>query len=157
LIGLLLSALLIAIIAQKLHLTREEKYVHTFVLNNRLIGKRKNQAANIIKFAVKVWYLKRHGKSTSIQYFQAQQKLFRSILSFQKVRQQQRNLVDTCVGFTELITIERNTSAQTEETVEEIVEIKTEVKQIKEELKNLNHSMNILQNTLNILLDKTIK
>jgi len=157
LIGLLLSALLIAIVAQKLHLTREQKYVHTFVLNTGLAEQRKNQAANIIKFAVKVWYLKRHGKSTSIQYFQAQQKLFRSICYFQSVRQKQRNLVDSCVGFTELMTIERNTSLQTEETVEEIVVIKNEVKKMKKELNNLNHSMNILQNTLNIFLDKVPK
>jgi peroxiredoxin family protein len=157
LIGLLSSALLIAILAKKLLLTREEKYVHTFVLNTQIAKERKNQAANVIKFAMKTWYLKRQDKSTSIQNFQAQRKLFRSIHYLQQIKQEQRNLVDNCVGLSELMTIHRNTSVQTEGTVEQIAAIKTEVKKIKEKLNNMNRSMDTLQNTLNVLLDKVAK
>ncbi|UJR16968.1 hypothetical protein I4U23_003866 [Adineta vaga] len=36
----------------------EEKYVHTFVLNTELAKEYHLCAANVVKFAVKVWYLK---------------------------------------------------------------------------------------------------
>jgi hypothetical protein len=161
LIGLLSSALLIAILAKKLLLTREEKYVHNFVLNTQLAEEHKNQSANIIKFAIKSWYLQRQGKSTSIQYFQAQRRLFRSIHYLQQTKQEQRSLVDTCVGFTELMTMHRNTHVQTEETAEQIATIKSDVKKLEEKLISMNHSMkhsmNILQNTLNVILDKVTK
>ncbi|CAF1029460.1 unnamed protein product [Rotaria sordida] len=157
LIGLLLSAILIAILTQKLLLTRKQKYVHTFVLNTRLEKKRKNQAANIIKFAIKVWYLKRRNKSTSIEYFLTQRKVFQSIHHLQKIRQDQRNLIDICVDLTDLMTIHRDTSVQTRETVGQIVAIKTDIKKIEEELKNINYCMNTLQNTLNVLLDRATK
>ncbi len=155
--GLLLSALLITILTQKLRLTREEKYVHTFVSNTQLKKIFKNQAANIIKFAMKSWHLKRRNKSESMQYLQAQRKLFQSIHCFQKTRQEKHILVDSCVGFTELITAQRTTNAQTEETVTQIAAIKTEMKDMKNELTSLNHNMNVLQNTLYVLLDKLQK
>ena len=153
LIGLLSSALLIAILAKKLLLTREEKYVHTFVLNTRIAKEHKNQAANVIKFAMKTWYLKRQDKSTSIQNFRAQQKLFRAMHHIQEIKQERRNLADNCIGFSELMTMHRNTRAQTEETVKQIAAIKTEVKKIEEKLNNMNCSLETVQNTLNVLLD----
>ncbi|CAF0972002.1 unnamed protein product [Rotaria sordida] len=157
LIGLLLSAIIIAILTQKLFLTREEKYVHTFVLNTQLEKKRKNQAANVIKFVIKVWYLKRRNKSSSIEYLLTQRKIFRSIYHLQKIRQDQRNLIDSCVNLTDVMTIHRDTSVQTRETVQQIVIIKNDIKKIEEELKNINYCMNTLQNTLNILLDRATK
>ncbi len=153
-IGLLLSALIIAILTRKLLLTREEKYVYTFGLNTILAKKHKNQAANIIKFAMKVWFLKRHDKSTWFQCFQAQRKLFRSIHALQQIRQEQRSLVDSCVGFPELINSQHNTHVQTEEAIDQIVAIKIDVKEIKDELNNLNRTLYTLQNTMNILLRK---
>jgi peptidoglycan hydrolase CwlO-like protein len=62
--------------------------------------------------------------------------------------------VDSCVGFTELITEQCHTSVQSDETVKEIVAIKTEMKQIKEEIKKMSRNMNTLQNTLSGFLDK---
>ena len=156
-IGLASSALLIAILANKLLLTREEKYVHTFALNTQIEKKLKHQAANVIKFAMKTWYLKRKDKSTSIQKFQAQRRLFGSIHCIQQIRQRRRNLVDNCIGFSELMTMHRDTRARAEETAEQIVEIKTRVQKIEENLNNMNRSMETLQNTLNILLDTVAK
>jgi hypothetical protein len=157
LFGLLLTALLIAILTQKLHLTREEKYAHTFVSNTQLNKNLKNHAANIIKFAMKSWHLKRRNKAESMQYLQAQRKLFQSIHSFQEIKHEKHILVDSCVGFTELITAQRATNAQTEETVTQIAAMKTEMKDVKNELTTLNHNVNVLQNTLYTFLDKLQK
>ena len=157
LIGLLSSALLIAILAKKLLLTREEKYVHTFVLNTQIAKELKHQAANVIKFAMRTWYLKRKDKSASIRNFQAQRKLFRSIHCIQQIRQRRRNLVDTCIGFSELMTILRNTRAQTEGAAEQTPAIETQAKEIEEKLNNMDRRMETLQKTLNVLLDKVAK
>ncbi|CAF0926379.1 unnamed protein product [Adineta steineri] len=154
LFGLILSALLIAIIAQKLLLTRDEKYVHTFVLNTKLIRNRRNYAANVIKFAIKVWYLKRQNKHKSFQYFQAHRKLFGSIHHFQKIRQEQRNLDDQCVGFIELMALQQNTNIQAKEAIEQMMAFKNEVKEIKEELFSMNRNICNLQKTLHVLLEK---
>jgi hypothetical protein len=155
--GLTLSALLIAIIAQKLVLSREEKYVHTFVLNTKLAAKRKNEAANVIKFAIKVWLLKRQGKYTSSQYFQTRRKLSRSIRFLQNIRQEERHLHDRCVGHIELMNTQREIQVQTEETIEKIVAIKSEITEIKVEMYDMHRSMHTLQKTLNALLDKVTK
>ncbi|CAF1549412.1 unnamed protein product, partial [Rotaria sordida] len=69
------NALLISVLAQKLKLTRSEKYVHSFVLDIELAKKRKHQAANVIKFAIKIWYLKRKHRSTSTEYIKVQRRL----------------------------------------------------------------------------------
>jgi hypothetical protein len=156
-VGLLLSALLIAILSKKLLLTREQRYVYTFLLNTLLGRSHKNEAANIIKFAIKVWYLKRKNKTTSIQYFQVQRKLFQTIYCHQKHKQKRRNLVGSCLGFIELMDTQRNTNIQNEETIDQIAAIKVEVKEIKKELSDLNRNMDTLQKTLNILLSKDRK
>lgn len=139
---------------RKLHLTRDEKYVHTFISNTRLTRNRRDQAANVIKFAFKAWCLKRRGKTTSICYFQVQRKLFQAIRSFQRIQQEKRSLKDSGLGFREVINSHHATHAQTRGLVREITAIKIEVKDMKKELNSLNHNLHTLQNTLNILLDK---
>jgi hypothetical protein len=56
---------LIAVLAQKLILNRWEKYVHNFVLNIELAKERRIEAANVIKYALKLWLLKRKRGSLS--------------------------------------------------------------------------------------------
>ena len=92
-----------------------------------------------------------------MQHFKVQRKLLQSIRCLQQIRQEKRNLVDNCVGFTELITMQRNSSVQSEETIEQIVTIKNDVKKIEENVNNINRRMDTLQNTLNILLNEVKK
>ncbi|CAF3570910.1 unnamed protein product [Adineta steineri] len=153
-IGLLSSALLISVLAQKLLLTREEKYVHTFVSNTELAKERQYQAANIVKFAIKVWFLKRQNKAPSIRCIQVQKKLFQSIYHLKEIKKQQRNSTDNCIDLHELVTIQQNTNMQIEETVQHMTEIKCEMNKIQIELNNMILNMNNLQTTLNILLNK---
>ncbi|CAF1686145.1 unnamed protein product, partial [Adineta ricciae] len=65
LIGLFASALLIAVLSQKLSLDRAEKYVHGFVIGIQLAKRYEAQASNTIKFALKLWVLRRKGKTHS--------------------------------------------------------------------------------------------
>jgi len=119
-----------------------------------LAKERQHEAANIVKFSMKVWYLKRQNKPMSIRRLQAQHKLFRSIDNLKQIKKQQRSSVDSCVGFHELLTTQRNTSVQHDETIQQMTDVKCEIKKIEEELKTMTHSMNNLQVTLNVLLEK---
>jgi uncharacterized coiled-coil DUF342 family protein len=153
-IGILLAALFVAILTQKLMLTREERYVHAFVLDMELAKARQIQAANIIKFAIKMWYMKRQDKSTVIQCFQLRQKLFRSIYILKQTRREQRSLTDSCVGFRELMTVERNTSERATETAPQIMAMKLELTKIDEKLNNMNRNMDSLHNRINDFVNK---
>lgn len=145
---------MIGILTQKLYLTREEKYVHTFVSTTRLAKERRYQSANVIKFAVKSWYLKRHNKITFIHYLQAQRKLFQSIYSLQKIKQQERNLKDICAGFPEMINAHRIADQRVEDLTSEIGNMKMEMNDMKRQMLSLNDNLSTLQNTLNILIEK---
>jgi len=157
LFGLSSSALLISVVAQKLQLTRWEKYVHNFVSDIELTRERRNQAANVIKFAIKVWYLKRKNNHRSLQYFKAQRLLFKSIHYLQKIKCNQRKLNDNCLGLVELTNIQRYTSIKTKRILKEVTTIKFTIDKIEEKIVNMNNTMNNIQSTLNLLLDKNTK
>ena len=155
LIGVFSTALLISVLAQKLQLTRSEKYVHHFDLNLQLAKERRCEAANIIKFAVKVWYLKRRYRRTSRQCLQAERKLFRSIHTNQRLEQVQRKLTDNCLGLPELLNLQRDVSMKTEDTAECLLEMQTKIKDIDEKLLRIDHSVIDIQKTLHLLLNRT--
>jgi hypothetical protein len=124
-----------------------------FVLNIDLVKERKNQAANIIKFTL-VWYLKQKHRPTSIQYTKSQRRLIRSMHFHQQLKREQRKLVDNCVGSPALLTIQRETSAKTQETTQQITIMKSKVDQIEEKLVDMNQTMMNIQSTLTCLLKR---
>jgi hypothetical protein len=127
--------------------------MHNFVLNIDLVKERKNQAANIIKFTL-VWYLKQKHRPTSIQYTKSQRRLIRSMHFHQQLKREQRKLVDNCVGSPALLTIQRETSAKTQETTQQITIMKSKVDQIEEKLVDMNQTMMNIQSTLTCLLKR---
>ena len=143
-----------AVISQKLELTRSEKYVHNFVASIELAKAHKHQAANVVKYGWKVWYLKRKGKHMLIQYIQAQRKLLTSIHYVRKIKLQQRKLTDNCVTLLELFTVQRSTSAVTDETSHRVVHMERKVDRMEEKLIEINQEMIILQDKINILLNR---
>ncbi|CAF1257902.1 unnamed protein product [Adineta steineri] len=154
LIGLLVSALLITVLTQKLHLTREEKYVHTFVLNTELAKERQNHAANVVKFSIKIWFYKRQNKMKYLPCLHAQRHLFQSISNLKQIKKTQRYLTDHCVDLHEVMTVQRNTNAQNDETIQQMTEMKCDMKQIEAKLNNITNRMDNLQMTLNMLLNR---
>ncbi len=153
-IGVFATALLVAVISQKLELTRSEKYVNNFVASIELAKSHKNQAANIVKYGWKVWYLKRKGKYMFIQYIQAQRKLLTSIHLVRKIKQRQRKLADNYVSLLELFTIQRSTSATTDETSQRVILMEEKVDKMEDKLIEINQGMVNLHDKLNILLDR---
>ncbi len=135
-------------------LTRWEKCVYNFVSNIELAKERKGQAANVIKFAIKVWYLRRKDKSKSIQCFKAQWKLFRSIRIVQEVKLEQRKLIDGSIVLADLFTLQRNENDQTEKIAEQMDTMKITIDKIEEKFIDMNQMMNNMQYKLNLFLDR---
>jgi hypothetical protein len=156
-IGVLVTALLISVVAQKLALTRSEKYVHTFVSDIELSRERRIQAANVIKFAMKVWYLQRKDRLRSIRYIKAQRSLCRSIYILRKIRHKQRKLTENCLGIVELTNVQRYTSIKTKIIAREVTIIKIKMDKIEEKFGDMNITMNNIQHTLHLLLNKETK
>ena len=154
LIGVFSTALLVAVISQKLELTRSEKYVHNFVASIQLAKAHKDQAANVVKYGWKVWYLKRKGKHLFLQYIQAQRKLLTSIHYVRKIKQQQRKLTDNCVTLLELFTVQRSTGTTMDDTSQRVHLMERKVDKIEDKLIELNQGITTIQDKINILLDR---
>ncbi|CAF3597163.1 unnamed protein product [Adineta steineri] len=156
-IGVLSTALLISVLAQKLELSRSEKYVHNFVLNIKLAKERKNHAANVVKFVVKLWYLKRKHRPISNEYIKAQRELVRSIHFNQQLKQDQKKLIDSCIGMPELIVMQRDSNDKIRENTQTLSIMKVKVDKIEEKLGDMDHAMINIQNTLHLVLNKISK
>ncbi|CAF3689416.1 unnamed protein product [Rotaria sp. Silwood1] len=153
-IGILVAALLTAVVAEKLALSRWEKYVHNFVLNSELAKQRTHQAANVLIYAWKMWYLKKMNEKRSTRYITVQRKFFESIYIIKQIKEKQRKLTDNCVGLAELMLIHRETSITIDETVKQMSTMKLKIENIEKKLDNVNHTVRKMYKTLNQLLDK---
>ncbi|CAF1251129.1 unnamed protein product [Adineta steineri] len=153
--GLFASALIIAVLAQKLMLDRSEKYVHSFVLNTQLTKERQQQSANIIKFALQLWVWRGHTKRFSFaHYLRIQRKLFHSMKVVQAIRREEQILINNSIDQVELIAMQHKTITRTELTNIKIRKMEVKVDKMEEQLTNVNNTINNIQNTLNILVDK---
>ncbi|CAF1148982.1 unnamed protein product [Adineta steineri] len=153
-IGVFSTALLVAVITQKLELTRSEKYVHNFVASIELAKGFRDQAANVVKFGWRVWYLKQKGKHMIIPYIQAQRKLLTSIHYMRKMKQQQRKLNDNCVTLLELYSVQSSTSTTVQDTSQKVSLMENKVDKMEDKLIEINQGMVTLQDKINILLSR---
>ena len=94
------TALVVAVLARKLELSRAEKYVHNFVIDVELDKRYKVAAANIVKAGWFVYKNKQHGKTR--QMLQHQRKLLKAIHAIRDVKQEQRRLLDSAVSIVEM-------------------------------------------------------
>ena len=149
------GALLITVFTLQLLLNRPEKYLHTFVVNSELANERREQAANVIKYAFQVWFQKRNRtKVPSIQRFRAERKLFESISAFKETKREQLLSIDSCVGPIELITLQRQTNENTESTNQQLGKMKTQVSAIEDQLVDVKNTISSVQNTLQMLVNQ---
>lgn len=94
------TALVVAVLARKLELSRAEKYVHNFVMDVELDKRYKVAAANILKAGWFVYKNKKLGKMTVVRRYQ--RKLLKAIHSIRDVKQEQRRLLDSSVTMVEM-------------------------------------------------------
>jgi uncharacterized protein YpiB (UPF0302 family) len=128
--------------------------VHNFVASIELAKSHKHQAANVVKYGWKVWFLRRKGKQMVIEYIQAQRKLLTSIHLVRKIKQRERKLADNYVSLLELYTVQRSTSETTDEMSQRVILMEHKVDKMEDRLIEINQGMVTLQDKLNILLDR---
>ena len=123
-------------------------------MNTKLARDRYQSAANIVKYSVKVWYLKRKYNSNSILCLSARQRLFKFIYSLKEIKKEQGSLIDSCTGFYEVISMERRTHIEQEKSRRQIGEMKNEIKNIEVNLNRISQQMDELQTTLKLFVNK---
>ncbi|ESO09847.1 hypothetical protein HELRODRAFT_119254, partial [Helobdella robusta] len=90
------TALVVAVLARKLELTRAEKHVHNFMMDNQLSKRLKNAAANVLR---ETWLIYKHttlAKKVKCERVRTHQRKFlQAIHSLRQVKMEQRKLNDS--------------------------------------------------------------
>ncbi|KAL1414342.1 hypothetical protein MTO96_007581 [Rhipicephalus appendiculatus] len=108
------TALVVAVIARKLELTRAEKHVHNFMMDTQLTKRLKNAAANVLRETWLIYKNTRLVKRVNPSKVRAHQRKFLlAIYSLRKVKMDQRKLMDNANTITDM--------AKTQNSVYEIV------------------------------------
>ncbi|KAG5842865.1 hypothetical protein ANANG_G00182290 [Anguilla anguilla] len=89
------TALVVAVFARKLELTKAEKHVHNFMMDTQLTKRIKNAAANVLR---ETWLIYKHTKLTKkIDHSRVrkhQRKFLQAIHQLRSVKMEQRKLTD---------------------------------------------------------------
>jgi hypothetical protein len=153
--GVTVSAFLIAVLSQKLLLSRWEKYIYTFVLNIELAKEQKFAAANIIKYAWKMWRLKNLGRGRSLEYINTEKTFFGLISDVRQIKQTRLQLPDNVVGLPEMMTIQRDTNARTVEIETKTTTNESRMDQLEKILQDIKDGIHAMDNRLNLALEKS--
>nr|XP_020636574.1 small conductance calcium-activated potassium channel protein 1 isoform X1 [Pogona vitticeps] len=89
------TALVVAVVARKLELTKAEKHVHNFMMDTQLTKRVKNSAANVLR---ETWLIYKHTKLVKkVDYAKVrkhQRKFLQAIHQLRSVKMEQRKLSD---------------------------------------------------------------
>ncbi|RWS28975.1 small conductance calcium-activated potassium channel protein-like protein [Leptotrombidium deliense] len=108
------TALVVAVIARKLELTRAEKHVHNFMMDTQLTKRLKNAAANVLRETWLIYKNTKLVKKVNASKIRTHQRKFLlAIYSLRKVKMDQRKLMDNANTITDM--------AKTQNSVYELV------------------------------------
>ncbi|XP_045196138.2 small conductance calcium-activated potassium channel protein 2-like [Mercenaria mercenaria] len=95
------TALVVAVLARRLELSRSEKYVHDFVIDADLDKRLKHNAANVMRAG---WFVYKYKKSKerSSKIVSHHRKLLRAVYNIREIRAAQRRLMDNSVTLVEV-------------------------------------------------------
>ena len=103
---------------------------------------------------MKVWILKRRNQLTTNDYRQFQRKLIQSVHFCRQLKYKQKDLVDCCVGFPEIIAKQRETNKKIRDSLQYSTTIEKKIDRLDGTMSNMNQTILKLQNTLDILVNK---
>jgi potassium intermediate/small conductance calcium-activated channel subfamily N len=97
------TALVVAVLARKLELTRAEKHVHNFMMDNQLTKRLKNTAANVLRETWLIYkYTKLARKVKPAKVRTHQRKFLQAIHSLRRVKVEQRTLNDNASSLVDM-------------------------------------------------------
>ncbi|KAK3098304.1 hypothetical protein FSP39_018185 [Pinctada imbricata] len=143
------TALVVAVLARKLELSRSEKYVHDFVLDVDLDKKLKHEAANVMKagwFVYKFRKLKaNHSKS-----FHFQRKLLEAIYNIRQIKAAQRRLLDASVTLVEMSKAQNETNKSVENIRYRQLTLEEKVDNIESKILAIHDKLNAIHKTVRL-------
>ncbi|KAG8184344.1 hypothetical protein JTE90_006747 [Oedothorax gibbosus] len=139
------TALVVAVIARKLELSRAEKHVHNFMMDTQLTKRLKNAAANVLRETWLIYKYTKLVKQVNQSRVRAHQRKFLlAIYSLRKVKMDQRKLMDNANTITDM--------AKTQTSVYEMVSEMSQRNEVLEErIISLEERMTLFQEQLEAL------
>ena len=144
LMGVGTTALLVAVLAQKLEQTRPEKYVHNFVSRVQLDKVRKNAASDVIKYALSLWRMKRQGISNSSRRTRVYGKLLQSIYTMREAKNEKISIGESSVGIIEVAKSVNDVFEIIEQMQSEQTNLQTKVINMEDKLSSIDQKLDML-------------
>ncbi|KAK3086356.1 hypothetical protein FSP39_017353 [Pinctada imbricata] len=141
LMGVGTTALLVAVLASKLEQSRAEKYVHNFVARAQLDKERKNAAADVIKYVLQLWRLKKNNIDNTGKRIRLHGKLLQAISTMKEAKNEKSSIGETAIGFIEVSKAITDVYDVVEGLQEEQNEMKTKVEEIEKTLMTLDSKL----------------
>ena len=140
------TALVVAVLARKLELSRAEKYVHNFVIDVELDKRYKHAAANILKAGWLVYKNKKMGKLGKVLRYQ--KKLLRAIHSIRDVKQGQHRLQENTISVVEMYKTQTTIDATVKNIDTNTNDMSTHIAKLEQQLENIDRKLNSLCTSL---------
>lgn len=136
------TALLVAMMAQKLEQTRAERYVFNFIYRLQKDSVRKNAAANILKSTIRLWKMKKHGGYSKNQISQCHGKLIQAIRTMKMAKSEMATIAESSIGIIEISKEINDVSNIVTDSSREQVKIKEAVADLQTKVTSINEKMN---------------
>lgn len=136
------TALVVAVLARKLELSRAEKYVHNFVIDVELDKRYKHAAADILKAGWFIYKNKKLNKTSVVR--RHQRKLLKAIHQIRDVKQEQRRLMDSSITLVEMSKMQNNLHETCQKLDLQQLELETTVSSMEERLKAMDSKLDRL-------------
>ncbi|XP_061197666.1 small conductance calcium-activated potassium channel protein 2-like isoform X1 [Saccostrea echinata] len=148
LMGVGTTALLVAVLAQKLEQSRAEKYVHNFVTRAQLDKERKIAAADTIKYVLQLWRMRKNNENNGRKRIRLHGKLLQAIAAMKEAKNEKASIGETAIGFIE-IAKSVNDIVELSETLQDTQsELKMKMTEIDSTIKDLQAKMEAVYNTV---------
>ncbi|XP_052817839.1 small conductance calcium-activated potassium channel protein 2-like isoform X4 [Mya arenaria] len=144
LMGVGTTALLVAVLAQKLEQTRPEKYVHNFVSRVQLDKVRKNAASDVIKYALTLWRMKRRGIGTGMKRNRVYGKLLQSIYIMREAKNEKQSIGESSVGVVEIAKSVNDVFEIVEQMQGEQTTFQSKVIDMEEKIRKMDEKLDLL-------------
>ncbi len=133
------TALVVAVLARKLELSRAEKYVHNFVIDVELDKRFKVAAANVVKCGWFMYKNNKLGRRANVRKYQ--RKLLSAIHVIREVKQEQRKLLDSGVTMVELFKAQNSVQITLSKLEGRHAQIEEQILQLDERLKMIDDKL----------------
>lgn len=144
LMGVGTTALLVAVLAQKLEQSRAEKYVHNFVTRAQLDKERKIAAADTIKYVLQLWRMKKNNENNGRKRIRLHGKLLQAIAAMKEAKNEKASIGETAIGFIEIAKSVNDIVDVSESLQESQSELKVKMTEMDSTIKDLQTKMDAI-------------